>query len=108
MYQAITAEIKEKVGTITLSREERRNAISPTMMKELLDSFAKYNDDPNVAVIVLTGAGDRAFCSGGDFAESVAVGVSFVERYEEQRQFTEFFKIIIGLKKELNILKIQK
>lgn len=101
MYQAITAAVRDKVGTITLSREERRNAISPTMMNELIDSFKQYNDDPNVVTIVLTGAGDRAFCSGGDFAESVAAGASFTERYEEQRQFAEFFKIIIGLKKPL-------
>ncbi len=101
MYQAITAEVKGKVGTITLSREERRNAISSTMMNELLDAFKQYDDDPNVVTIVLTGAGDRAFCSGGDFAESVAAGASFTERYEEQRQFAEFFKIIIDLKKPL-------
>jgi len=101
MYQAITADVRDKVGTITLSREERRNAISPTMMNELIHSFKQYNDDPNVVTIVLTGAGERAFCSGGDFAESVAAGSSFTERYEEQRQFAEFFKIIIGLKKPL-------
>lgn len=101
MYQAITAVVRDKVGTITLSREERRNAISPTMMNELIDSFKQYNDDPNVMAIVLTGSGDRAFCSGGDFAESIAAGASLTERYEEQRQFAEFFKIIIGLKKPL-------
>ena len=101
MYRTITAEVKDKVGTITLSREERRNAISPTMMNELLDVFKQYDDDPNVVTIVLTGAGDRAFCSGGDFAESVAAGASFIERYEEQRKFVELFKIIIGLKKPL-------
>ncbi len=101
MYQAITVEAKDKVGRITLSREEKRNAISPTMMNELLDAFKRYDDDPNVVAIVLTGAGEKAFCSGADIGESLATGASFIERHEEQRKFAELFKMIIGLKKPL-------
>jgi enoyl-CoA hydratase len=101
MYQAIVADVKDKVGTITLSREDRRNAISPVMMSELLDAFKKYDDDPEVVVIVLTGAGSRVFCAGADIGESVAAGASFVDRHEEQRKFAELFKVIIGLKKPL-------
>ncbi len=101
MYQAITVEAKDKVGRITLSREEKRNAISPTMMNELLDAFKRYDDDPNVVAIVLTGAGEKAFCSGADIGESLAAGASFIERHEEQRKFAELFKMIIGLKKPL-------
>ena len=101
MYQAITVEAKDKVGRITLSREEKRNAISPTMMNELLDAFKRYDDDPNVAAIVLTGAGEKVFCSGADIGESLAAGASFIERHEEQRKFAQLFKVIIGLKKPL-------
>ena len=101
MYEAITAEVKDRVGTITLSREERRNAISPTMMNELLDAFRKYDEDTGVVVIVLTGAGERVFCSGADVAESIAAGAGFLERHEEQRKFVELFKIIAGLRKPL-------
>jgi enoyl-CoA hydratase len=101
MYQAIVADVKDKVGTITMSREDRRNAISPVMMSELLDAFKKYDDDPEVVVIVLTGAGSRVFCAGADIGESVAAGASFVDRHEEQRKFAELFKVIVGLKKPL-------
>ena len=101
MYQTITTEIKDKVATITLSREERRNAISPTMMTELLDAFKKYDDDPNVLAIVLTGAGSKVFCAGADFAESMGATTSFLDRYEGQRNFAELFKLIKGLKKPL-------
>ena len=101
MYEAITAEVKDRVGTITLSREERRNAISPTMMNELLDAFRKYDEDTGVVVIVLTGAGERVFCAGADVGESIAAGASFLERHEEQRKFVELFKIIAGLRKPL-------
>jgi len=101
MYEAITAEVKDRVGRITLSREERRNAISPTMMNELLDAFRGYDDDGGVAVVVLTGAGEKVFCSGADVGESIAAGASFLERHEEQRKFVELFKIIKGLRKPL-------
>ncbi len=101
MYQTITVEAKDKVATITLSREERRNAISPTMMTELLDVFKKYDDDPSVVAIVLTGAGSKVFCAGADFAESMGTTTSFLDRYEGQRSFAELFKIIRGLKKPL-------
>jgi enoyl-CoA hydratase/carnithine racemase len=99
MYEAITAEVKDRVGRIALSREERRNAISPTMMNELLDVFRKYDQDPGVAVIVLTGAGEKVFCSGADVAESITAGASALERHEEQRKFVELFKAITGLRK---------
>ena len=101
MYEAIAAEITDRVGTITLSREEKRNAITPTMMNELLQVFGEYDGDPDVGAIVLTGAGSKVFCSGADIGESLAAGASFVERHEEQRKFAELFKIIIGLKKPL-------
>ncbi|MBM4446689.1 MAG: crotonase [Chloroflexi bacterium] len=101
MYQTITTEVKDKVTTITLSREERRNAISPTMMTELLDAFKKYDDDPAVVAIVLTGAGSKVFCAGADFAESMGATTSFLDRYEGQRNFAELFKIIRDLKKPL-------
>ncbi len=101
MYQAITVEAKDKVGRITLSREEKRNAISPTMMNELLDAFERYDDDPSVAAIVLTGAGEKVFCSGADIGEFLAAGASFIERHEGQRKFAQLFKVIIGLKKPM-------
>jgi len=101
MYETIAVETQGKVARITLSREEKRNAISPTMMTELLDAFKKYDDDPDVLVIVLTGAGDRVFCAGADFAESMGATSSFLDRYEGQRRFAELFKVIKGLKKPL-------
>ena len=101
MYQTITVETKDKIGRITLSREERRNAISPTMMTELLDAFREYDDDSDVLAIVLTGAGSKVFCAGADFGESMGATASFLDRYEGQRKFVELFKLIKGLKKPL-------
>ncbi len=101
MYQTITTAVTDKVATITLSREERRNAITPTMLVELLNAFKQYDEDPSTVVIVLTGAGSKVFCAGADFAESMGTPTTFLDRYEGQRNFAELFKLIRGLKKPL-------
>lgn len=101
MYQTIVTETKGKAGTITLSREERRNAISPTMITELLDALKKYEEDPNILVMVLTGAGSKAFCAGADFGEALGATASLLDRHEEQRRFAELFRVIKDLRKPL-------
>lgn len=101
MYQTIVTETKDKAGIITLSREERRNAISPTMIIELFDALKKYDNDPNIFTIVLTGAGSKVFCAGADFGEAMSATASLLDRHEEQRKFAELFKVIKGLQKPL-------
>jgi len=55
--------------TITLNNPARRNAIGPRMVNELLHALEAANADEQVRSIVLTGAGEKAFCAGGDFAQ---------------------------------------
>lgn len=54
------------IARIAINRPARRNAFRPETVMELQDAFARAHRDPNVGVIVLTGVGDQAFCSGGD------------------------------------------
>src|SRR5207248_2032298 len=54
------------VAKITINRPEVRNAFRPTTLFELSRAFNVARDDPKVGVIILTGAGTEAFCSGGD------------------------------------------
>jgi enoyl-CoA hydratase/carnithine racemase len=54
------------VARVTVNRESKRNALSFDTLAELTEAFRRANTDPDVRVIVLTGAGDRAFCSGAD------------------------------------------
>ena len=51
---------------ITIDREEKRNAFTPLTIQELSLCFLDSRDDPKVGVVILTGAGNLAFCSGGD------------------------------------------
>ena len=67
-YATIRVAASDGVATLTLSNPARKNAIGPVMVNELLHALADAEADPEVRVVVLTGAGD-AFCAGGDFAQ---------------------------------------
>src|SRR5215208_2572672 len=56
----------EGIAKITINRPEKRNAFRPETVTELLDAFARAREDESIGVILFTGAGDKAFCSGGD------------------------------------------
>ena len=65
-YDDIRYEIAEGIAKITINRPEVRNAFRPQTLFELSNAFDRARDNPEVGVIILTGAGDLAFCSGGD------------------------------------------
>ena len=66
-YTDIRYELSgDGIAKITINRPEVRNAFRPQTLFELREAFTLAQDDPTVGVIVLTGEGDMAFCSGGD------------------------------------------
>jgi 2-(1,2-epoxy-1,2-dihydrophenyl)acetyl-CoA isomerase len=64
-YQNLLYDVQDRIATLTLNRPERLNALGGTLREDLYDALAKAGTDPNVGVLVITGAG-RGFCSGGD------------------------------------------
>lgn len=68
-YTDILVEKKDGVAWITINRPQVRNAFRTRTVAELTDAFVDVRWDPTVGVVVLTGAGDKAFCSGGDQKE---------------------------------------
>lgn len=54
------------IAKITINRPQVRNAFRPVTVKEMIQALADARYDDNIGVIVLTGAGDKAFCAGGD------------------------------------------
>ncbi|MDP3937240.1 MAG: enoyl-CoA hydratase-related protein [Deltaproteobacteria bacterium] len=68
-FEDLLYEKKGGVARITINRPERRNAFRARTVDELIAAFQNAWDDRTVGVVVLTGAGDRAFCSGGDQKE---------------------------------------
>jgi naphthoate synthase len=65
-YTDIRAEQAEGIAKITINRPEVRNAFRPRTLFELQDAFERARNDRDIGVIVLTGEGPDAFCSGGD------------------------------------------
>jgi enoyl-CoA hydratase len=68
-YQNITSEIKEGVLCLTINREDKLNALNIQTLQEIKAAVLSVQNDPQVAVIVLTGAGSKAFAAGADIAE---------------------------------------
>jgi len=72
--RALSKTKTQKKQQITINRPDRRNAFTPRTVHELSLCFNDSRDDPRVGVVLLTGAGDLAFCSGGDQAARSARG----------------------------------
>ena len=68
-YETILVEQKGAVTLITLNRPQALNALSSTVLGELVDAFAAYQADPAQLCAVITGAGDKAFAAGADIKE---------------------------------------
>jgi enoyl-CoA hydratase len=73
-YKTLLYEKKDGIATVTLNRPDKLNALNSTVYQELYDVFSTIEDDPEVRAVILTGAGDRAFCSGSDVAEMSDMG----------------------------------
>jgi enoyl-CoA hydratase/carnithine racemase len=86
------------IATVTLNQPEQRNPLSGAMLGDLLTAFAWCRDASDVRAVVLTGAGDRAFCAGADLS-SFEADVPELERHHGRHQFVELFELIQELGK---------
>lgn len=85
MYQYLLYQVQAGVCTITLNRPEVYNALSPALIQEITQAFEQAKEDENIRVVVLTGAGDKAFSSGADLKKgldgSTSLGESLRKNY---------------------------
>ena len=72
MSDVVRYEIEDRVAWLTIDRPEARNALSKAVRDGLWEGFRRFADDDSAAVLVLTGAGEKAFCAGGDLKEMSA------------------------------------
>jgi enoyl-CoA hydratase/carnithine racemase len=77
-------------ATVTINRPEQRNALAPSTLRQLTFAMRQAADDAAVRAVVLTGASDKAFCSGADLARFAAPS-SGVDRHLEHGEFVELF-----------------
>ena len=102
-YRDILYHQAEGIAKLTINRPEVRNAFRPETVRELIDAFHRAHMDPTIGVIILTGAGDLAFCSGGDqrirgeegYRDSA--GVQHLNVLELQRQIRTLPKPVVAM-----------
>ncbi|MGE4324094.1 MAG: crotonase/enoyl-CoA hydratase family protein [Sphingobium sp.] len=68
IFETLTYEVSDGIATITLNRPDKMNAMNVLMGDELIAAFDETDQDDAVRVIIITGAGDRAFCAGADLS----------------------------------------
>ncbi len=91
------------IAKITIDRQHVRNAFRPETVTELIDAFGRARDDAEIGVVLLTGAGDKAFCSGGDMNVKTEAGyadhegVARLNVLDLQRQIRSLPKVVIAL-----------
>ncbi len=79
MFNHIIYEIAEGICTITLNRPEVYNALNPALIQEITKAFILAGEDESVRVVILTGTGDKAFCSGADLKNGIGNATSLGE-----------------------------
>ena len=102
-YRDVLYQQAEGIAKLTINRPEVRNAFRPETVRELIDAFHRAHMDPTIGVIILTGAGDLAFCSGGDqrirgqegYRDSA--GVQHLNVLELQRQIRTLPKPVVAM-----------
>ena len=72
-------DVQDHIATITLNRPEAMNSIDPETRAELHDAWRRIKEDDAIRVAILTGAGDKAFCTGSDLKKTMPPKESFAE-----------------------------
>jgi enoyl-CoA hydratase/carnithine racemase len=100
-FEAVLLGLEGAVATVTLNQPEKRNPLSAAMVRDLAAALAWCGDDPAVRVVVLTGAGDRAFCAGADLGSAFDPGAAELERHHERRRIGDLFLAMRDLGKPI-------
>jgi enoyl-CoA hydratase/carnithine racemase len=92
--------VADHVATVTIDRPERRNALSWAVIGELRRAFAVAKADADVRVVVLTGAGDKAFCAGADLG-GMADGAGYAGLHDARGELAGLFRDMWDLGKPI-------
>jgi len=98
--EQVLLAVESHVATVTLNRPEQRNPLSAVMLRDLAAAFRWSQHEPDVRVVVLTGAGDRAFCAGADLT-SFEGGMTDLERHRSRDLFVDLFALLASLGKPI-------
>jgi len=99
MYKFIETAREDNIGLITLNRPEKLNAWHKPMRDELVDALKNFENNQEIRAILLTGAGDRAFCAGQDLEEAKTFDPDRAEEWIEEWRVV--YGLLLGLSKPL-------
>src|SRR4051794_24554745 len=103
--RTVRYEVSDRVGRLTIDRPERRNALTWDAMVELRRLLGLARADDEVRVVVLTGAGDRAFCAGADLT-GMAQGAGSLALHQARGELAGLFRDLWDLGKPV-IARVQ-
>lgn len=89
-FEKLVYEKKERYCIITLNRPHALNSLDPQLHQELLAAINDFRSDDNMRVAILTGTGDRSFCTGSDLKKSMPPKESFAMGYLNENTYTPF------------------
>src|SRR5438067_12386526 len=99
-FEQVLVAVEERIATVTLNRPEQGNPLSAAMIADLRGALGWCRDELEVRVVVLTGAGDKAFCAGADLA-SFNADVPELARHHGRHGFVDLFLLMQELGKPL-------
>lgn len=99
MPKFILTSVVDRVGILTLNRTDKLNAWNSAMRQEIVAALRKFDSDPLVAALIMTGSGERAFCAGQDLEEAHGFDVARSEVW--MREWELFYSTLRGLSKPL-------
>jgi enoyl-CoA hydratase len=97
IYETILYEKRDSIGCVTINRPDKLNALNRTVMDELENCMRAIQDDEEVRVVILTGAGDKAFVAGADLNELASLAP--LEGKDFSRRGQEVFDLVENLGK---------
>jgi enoyl-CoA hydratase len=97
-FQTVRYEVADDVATVTLNDPDKRNMLSGQMLSELVAAMKLAKEDGEVRAVVLTGAGEKAFCAGADLG-GFASESSLIEKHFASDLFLEYFRLMPRLGK---------
>ena len=83
-------EVRDRIATVTLNQPEKRNPLSAQMLHDIIGALHEAGRDPEVRVVILTGAGDKAFCAGADLS-GFGGDATEVEKHLGRTAFVDMF-----------------
>ncbi len=99
-FESVLLTLNGNRADIIINRPDKRNALNSAVIKELVAAFEECRDNPEVRVVVLSGAGDKAFCAGADLAETQQ-SIGEYERWRGRETFVYLWELMPKLGKPI-------